>query len=762
MDQVQNFIKEPVDGLFDADDLVIDVIDASDFPDPASGQYNLVWWDNVNYPDPSDDPNVEIVRVTARDTVGNTLTVTRAQEDTSASTKNTVGGTYFMALCPTKKTIADLSFKSFSGAEYKINNPYCDGGSLALKGQLHCHSNNSDGIDTPSAVVTAYKNAGYDFITITDHDYITADPSVAGITWLGASVEETVNRHTIAYDIATQSTDLNVQDVINFHQANGKLTSIAHPVWSGSYVMDESELSRLYGFNFIEVFNKTVNGYGDSQFDYALSSGKKVFTTAVDDCHNVGGADFNKGWVVVNVDTNSAAAILASLRNGNFYASTGNDIAISVAGNVVTASSVGSSNFIFYGRDGRILKTENGVTSSAYTILGDEMYVRVKSTKVSDSTIAWSQPVFIDILSGDSEKLAKIRLLTPNHSMARQALMNGNFDIWQRGESVVLADSTVTFLADRWRDIVNKDGGTLPTITRSLQAFTPGELDGSYYFSRLNTNGAGSSLGVNSLGFYRESIENGTRFLCGNGKKVTVSFWARSSIANKRITPVLIQYYGTGGSPTAQEPIKGTPITLTSVLTKYTVTFTTNTLVGKTFGTNNDDALKLDLYYMWGTTWGDTYVQSGVTAETFVGSGNIDIAKVQLCSGAVDLPFQPKSREEELRACQRYCYGIKTNLSGAVSILALGFGTTTTNVQVLLNLPVVMRAIPTLVATATDWQVSDGPANVDATSIAISASSENTIAALNVGVASGITVNRPYRFQGDGTVGRVLILSAEL
>lgn len=111
-DQVQNFIKEAVDGLFDDSAVTIDVISAANFPDPASGEYNVVWWDISNYPDPSDDPNVEIVRVTARNTGTNQITVTRAQESTTATTKNTVGASYFMALCPTKKTIDDIVAKT--------------------------------------------------------------------------------------------------------------------------------------------------------------------------------------------------------------------------------------------------------------------------------------------------------------------------------------------------------------------------------------------------------------------------------------------------------------------------------------------------------------------------------------------------------------------------------------------------------------------------------------------------------------------------
>jgi len=242
-----------------------------------------------------------------------------------------------------------------------------------------------------------------------------------------------------------------------------------------------------------------------------------------------------------------------------------------------------------------------------------------------------------------------------NSSMSRQAIINGNFDVWQRGTtSATLADGTTTFTADRWKDVLADDGGTLPTLTRTRELLTSGDIPNAFYYSRLTTNGAGTSLGVNSYHFYRESIENGVRNLCGLGKKVTVSFYARSSIASKRICPVLIQNYGSGGSPSTQEPILGTPITLTSTWTKYTATFTTNTLVGKTFGTVNDDAIRMDFYSVWGTTWGNTYVQTSVTAETYVGAGYIDIAQVQLCAGDVALPFQPKSFEEELRACQRY------------------------------------------------------------------------------------------------------------
>ena len=109
LDQVVNLFKKPVTGYFDDIDVTINIPSVSLFPDPADGEYNLTWWDSTNYPDPSDDPNVEIVRVTGRDVGAGTITVTRAQETTLASAKDTAGATYMMINAPTRKTIEDIN-----------------------------------------------------------------------------------------------------------------------------------------------------------------------------------------------------------------------------------------------------------------------------------------------------------------------------------------------------------------------------------------------------------------------------------------------------------------------------------------------------------------------------------------------------------------------------------------------------------------------------------------------------------------------------
>src|SRR5689334_20176976 len=43
-----------------------------------------------------------------------------------------------------------------------------------FKGNLHTHTPNSDGASTPDEVVTWYREHGYQFLVLTDHNYLTS------------------------------------------------------------------------------------------------------------------------------------------------------------------------------------------------------------------------------------------------------------------------------------------------------------------------------------------------------------------------------------------------------------------------------------------------------------------------------------------------------------------------------------------------------------------------------------------------------------
>jgi hypothetical protein len=116
-DSIKNFVKVTLNTGYDnaATTVVLIGGDGAKLPDPATANFNLVWWNSTDYANPADDPAVEIIRVTGRST--DTLTIVRPvvgnlyNGETSSNTAqnhNTGGKTYKMILAPTYKIFADI------------------------------------------------------------------------------------------------------------------------------------------------------------------------------------------------------------------------------------------------------------------------------------------------------------------------------------------------------------------------------------------------------------------------------------------------------------------------------------------------------------------------------------------------------------------------------------------------------------------------------------------------------------------------------
>jgi len=98
LDAVSNFVRGETDAAIDSAQTTVSVVDASIFPDPATdGEYNVVIWDAGQYPRPDQDPNVEILRVTAIDTGTDDLTAGASHPSGSA-----------VHLSPTAKMFGDI------------------------------------------------------------------------------------------------------------------------------------------------------------------------------------------------------------------------------------------------------------------------------------------------------------------------------------------------------------------------------------------------------------------------------------------------------------------------------------------------------------------------------------------------------------------------------------------------------------------------------------------------------------------------------
>lgn len=169
LDAVKNFAKVTVNTGYDesATEIVLSSGHGAKLPDPSTaGEFNLVWWNSTDYEDPSDDPNVEVVRCTARST--DTLTVTRNQEGSGASTKNTATKTYKMILALTAKMITDIGSEehnvtptgTINGSNKVFTLPFAPSPAASLKLFLNGMYMTPGGEDyTLSSLTITYVNA---------------------------------------------------------------------------------------------------------------------------------------------------------------------------------------------------------------------------------------------------------------------------------------------------------------------------------------------------------------------------------------------------------------------------------------------------------------------------------------------------------------------------------------------------------------------------------------------------------------------------
>jgi hypothetical protein len=280
---------------------------------------------------------------------------------------------------------------------YTFFNPYAPK-AHSYKGQLHCHSTNSaDGTQSPTVLITAYKTASYDFCSITDHGYLTADPGVAGILFVpGFEGGNTVQHIQAINPSGLTTSNLPSQTVINDILSAGGLPWLNHPHWAAQ-PWTAHEVKDLTGYYGIEVFSgvlSTGTANAEDVWDDLLRWGMLIFGTAVDDCHDVTSSSFNKGWVHVFADTLNLTDIINALENGNFYASTGPTMTISLSGSLISVITPDNSTIEWITCNG-VSQSITGAVSDDYQIVITDQYVRVRITRDYDGKLAWSNPIWI-------------------------------------------------------------------------------------------------------------------------------------------------------------------------------------------------------------------------------------------------------------------------------------------------------------------------------------------------------------------------------
>jgi hypothetical protein len=222
----------------------------------------------------------------------------------------------------------------------------------------------------------------------------------------------------------------------------------------------------------------------------------------------------------------------------------------------------------------------------------------------------------------------------------RNKLINGNFDVWQRGTSLGAVAGQARYLADRW--LTTAVGST---VAPSQQAFTLGQTAVPGEPTFFHRTVVASSAGAGNYALFTQPIE-GVRTLAG--QSAVLSFWAKAD-ATKNIAVEFVQGFGTGGSPSA--PVSGIGVatkTLATGWTQFKVPVTLPGITGKTLGSNGDDQLQVIFWFDAGSTYNARTNSLGQQSGTF------DIARVQLERGSVATDFEERHIQKELALAQRY------------------------------------------------------------------------------------------------------------
>ena len=296
------------------------------------------------------------------------------------------------------------------------------------KGNTHTHTLESDGDSPPEYVVRWYRDHGYDFLVLTDHNVFT-DPAklthLVDSTFLLIPGEELTSSferapvHVNGLGLPGLVEPRSAESLLATVQANvdavrevDGVPHINHPNFG--WAIPQEILAQVRNDRLLEIHNghPTVHNHGGDDrpgleeiWDYLLTNGKRIYGIAVDDAHHFQGefaadrANPGRAWVVVKASSLDAREILENLERGWFYASTGPVLAdVQAEGSTLSVRIAPQGNFryttVFTGEGGRELARVGG-ESPTYRLKGDETYVRATVIDSGGRT-AWVQPVWVE------------------------------------------------------------------------------------------------------------------------------------------------------------------------------------------------------------------------------------------------------------------------------------------------------------------------------------------------------------------------------
>ena len=239
-------------------------------------------------------------------------------------------------------------------------------------------------------VVSAYKNAGYDFLMLSEHFVnhfnfpINDTRSFRGndfTTLIGAELHAPETSAGELWHIVAAGLPLDFKpphegetgpQLAQRARAAGAFIAIAHPSWSRYTIEDGRAL--LSSAHAVEIYNHGCaieNDLGDGWYlhDQLLNEGAKLTAIATDDAHFKTPDHFG-GWVNVKAQSLDPNEILEALKDGDFYSSQGPEIhAIALEGKTITVNcSPVDTITVVCGNSRSCVKTGKSITSASFDL----------------------------------------------------------------------------------------------------------------------------------------------------------------------------------------------------------------------------------------------------------------------------------------------------------------------------------------------------------------------------------------------------------
>lgn len=286
------------------------------------------------------------------------------------------------------------------------------------RGNLHTHSTLSDGKLPLAEVVGLYRDHGYDFLSMTEHHQARYDWPIVDTrhfrrpgftTLIGAELHAPALEngdlwHILAVGLPLDFTPPAAGEdgprLAARAREAGAYVAIAHPYW---YNLSETDALSLEAAHAVEVWNygsAVEVDRGDSWYmsDLLSQRGRRLSACSTDDAH-CAIADYRGGWVQVRAEANEPQALLAALKAGHCYSSSGAELRdVRVEGGRIYVACSPARMVAVTGRAGRsaFVAGQTDLTEAELPLTKFEgSWCRVTVADAAGGR-AWSNPIWLD------------------------------------------------------------------------------------------------------------------------------------------------------------------------------------------------------------------------------------------------------------------------------------------------------------------------------------------------------------------------------